>query len=304
MSEMKNQSIQPKSSAFSQKINVGDIDLFIKVHGSNLENRVDPEQATLIFNHGGPGMDHTMHEAYWCQFAKAGIQVILPDLRGTGQSEYGDKEKWTLKQWGQDVHSLKEMLGIKTLFVGGMSAGGYVSYSYAAQYPNEAAGIIICNAEPYNSLARILEGYRRNVAKAGGDVEAAVEGARQMFTNATAESVSHYFKYCIPYAGFPNPPKEHAEKCIQNPEMSNWFYSKEFFGFNFLPELPKIQCPVLILASDGSPVHPVEASREAAEAIKPELLHYHEFLDTGCELYSFHPEAVYKIAVDFIHQYS
>ena len=114
-----------------------------------------------------------------------------------------------------------------------MSAGGCITYSYAIQFLNEAAGIIICNSEPYNSLERILAGYRNNVLKAGGNVEAAVDGARQIFTNATSESVPHYFKYCISYAGFPSPSKEHAEKCTQNTKMSNWFFKKSFLSLTF-----------------------------------------------------------------------
>lgn len=289
---------------FTQRVNVGDIDLFIKVHNI-AGDQIDPDQATLIFIHGGPGVDHTMHEKYWSQFAKIGVQVILPDTRGTGQSDYGEKDKWCLAQWAEDIHQLIQRLGLKKCFIGGISAGGYITYQYALKYSQEAAGIIICNAEPYNSLERILEGYRKNVINSGDDVDvnAILSAVKAMFTNTTQEVVDYFFQHCIQYAGFPNPPQEHVENCKQNPEMSKYFFQNEFFTFNLLEDLSKIDCPVLILASDGSPIHPIEASREAAEKIKPALLHYHEFLGAGAEVYSFHPKEICDIVKKFFKKY-
>lgn len=57
--------------------------------------------------------------------------------------------------------------------------------------------------------------------------------------------------------------------------------AKSCFGFNCYDELPKIQCPTLVLGSEGDEVVTAEASRETAEALSCELYLYDKSFGHG-----------------------
>jgi hypothetical protein len=77
----------------------------------------------LMLLHGSPGVDHLIYQPRFAQLADM-TQVIFLDHRGNGRSEPGPRELWMLAQWGDDVHTFCEALGIEHPIVLGTSFGG------------------------------------------------------------------------------------------------------------------------------------------------------------------------------------
>jgi len=279
--------------------------LFYKVYGStkDAQKEIDPEQPTLIFLHGGPGVvDHTLYEPFWSKFSvhvmgNSTLQVIFIDQRGCGKSyidrdnnrDYGDPNKWTLEQWGKDVHTFFTRFNIQKPIIAGVSFGGAVAMSCAVQFPTELGGLILCDTDARFDLDEIVNQFAKKVRKKGGDnfeVEKVCNAAKAMFIDTTQQTYANYVSTCIPYcATNPYNPNLIAQ-CVKN-EKAAFFYNKnELTKYNFLPDLVKIECKTLVMGGDQNPVHNAESAKKTAEAIKPEQLTFEIFYGAGSPVYA------------------
>jgi 3-oxoadipate enol-lactonase len=74
-------------------------------------------------------------------------RVILPDLRGFGESQnFSDIN--TIEDSAQDIAELMDMLDIKRAIIGGLSMGGFVTFYLYKMFPEKFAGIILCDTHP------------------------------------------------------------------------------------------------------------------------------------------------------------
>src|SRR5215469_1796233 len=173
------------------KILVGDLRLFVDVEGASL--RVDGPQMrqapTLLLLHGGPFIDHSMFKPEHSQLCDA-AQLVYLDHRGRGRSERGDRAKWNLEQWGNDVHAFCDALEIEMM---GVSFGGIVAMSYATRHPEHAAGLILCS-----TMARWRDERSLGDSRNSGDLMRAkrrgVSGTsrRGKTVALTPQSAGHY----------------------------------------------------------------------------------------------------------------
>lgn len=74
-------------------------------------------------------------------------RVILPDLRGHGQSEAGEGPI-TMEQLGADVVRLLDELKIQKALFAGCSIGGYTLYEIWRKAPARAQALAFCCAKP------------------------------------------------------------------------------------------------------------------------------------------------------------
>lgn len=74
-------------------------------------------------------------------------RVILPDLRGMGQSEAGDGPI-TMERLGADVVRLLEELQIQRAMFAGCSIGGYTLYELWRRVPERVQALAFCCAKP------------------------------------------------------------------------------------------------------------------------------------------------------------
>jgi pimeloyl-ACP methyl ester carboxylesterase len=68
----------------------------------------------------------------------AGYRVILPDLRGFGDSEGGGSTV-QMDDFADDIIQLLDYLGVDRAIIGGMSMGGYVLFNLLERYPQRIA---------------------------------------------------------------------------------------------------------------------------------------------------------------------
>jgi pimeloyl-ACP methyl ester carboxylesterase len=77
----------------------------------------------------------------------ARYRVILPDLRGHGQSESGDGPI-TMERLGADVLRLLDELQIQRALFAGCSIGGYTLYELWRRAPERVQALALCCARP------------------------------------------------------------------------------------------------------------------------------------------------------------
>jgi pimeloyl-ACP methyl ester carboxylesterase len=146
----------------------------------------------LVLLHGFP-LDGTM----WADVAEILSQqwrVIIPDLRGFGQSPWppeqspqsGDdvtsgKVTWSVAAMAADVEALLAELKIDgPIVLAGLSMGGYIALQFALRYPARLRGLILADT------------------RAAADSEEARAGRRKMAERVLAESPGFVAETMIP----------------------------------------------------------------------------------------------------------
>ena len=95
------------------------------------------------------------HE-FWLPIAPtlaARYRVILPDLRGHGQSELGRElskaqAPLTMSRLGQDLEQLFDILGISEALFAGCSIGGYALFELWRRAPHRVRALAFCSSRP------------------------------------------------------------------------------------------------------------------------------------------------------------
>jgi len=71
-------------------------------------------------------------------------RVIVPDMRGFGESDLGSSDA-SIADMADDVAVMLDSLGIKRAAVGGLSMGGYVALAFAARHPARLERLILAD---------------------------------------------------------------------------------------------------------------------------------------------------------------
>lgn len=118
-----------------ETINIGDARLAVEVRGAG---------APLVLVHGFP-LDHTMWRHQVERFA-ATRQVIVPDLRGFGQSE-GHRDILTMQQHADDLAALLRAMNLTgKVTLCGLSMGGYIAWQFWQRHSALLERLIVCDS--------------------------------------------------------------------------------------------------------------------------------------------------------------
>ncbi len=277
------------------RVKIGDVRLYFDVEGAKLrpDGAMMREVPTVILLHGGPGFDHSNFKPDFSRLTEI-AQVVYLDHRGNGRSDRGDRSKWNLPQWGDDVRSFCETLEIERPIVMGVSFGGMVAMSYATRHPEHPAKLVLSSTAARSRQDRSLDMFERL-----GGAEAR-EAARRFFDNPGPETMADYQKKCLPlYNRTPSGP-ESILRSVMNLELMADFFKHESHTFNFLPELGRIKCPTLIAAGELDPILPVADSKDIAAAIAPNLARLEVFENAGHGAHRDQPDRFFKVLNEFI----
>ena len=110
----------------------------ISVNGINLAYTRRGQGIPLVLIHGFP-LDHTS----WDEVApilENKFDVILPDLRGFGQSTTIESP-YSMADMADDIARLLDDLGIEKAAIAGHSMGGYVALAFLKKYPQRVIGL-------------------------------------------------------------------------------------------------------------------------------------------------------------------
>ncbi|MGE0880840.1 MAG: alpha/beta fold hydrolase [Acidimicrobiia bacterium] len=122
----------------------------------------------LVLVHGWP----ETKRVYWkviAPLADAGFDVIVPDLRGFGESDIGDDPRRDPPMFARDIHSLvHEELGLERVVLAGGDLGGPVVQDISLRFPEFVDRMVLFNSPlPYN--AETMTGMRTRGFRASMD---------------------------------------------------------------------------------------------------------------------------------------
>lgn len=104
----------------------------------------DPPPVVLV--HGHP-FNRTMWQPQTAALVAAGYRVIVPDLRGYGES--GVVPGRTLfAEFADDLAALLDRLGVARAVVGGVSMGGQIAMEFHRLRPGRVAALVLADMSP------------------------------------------------------------------------------------------------------------------------------------------------------------
>lgn len=118
---------------------------------------------------------------------------VTLDLPGFGRSLAGNRQDWSLENYGKDVIAVINAIGAKTAVLVGHSMGGAVAMEAALSAPERVSHLIAVDSLIHAAFYdRTPEGEIEPIVAAfAGDFAAAVQAAMQAYVLSTSSSGAH-----------------------------------------------------------------------------------------------------------------
>ena len=278
------------------RIAVGDgVRLFVDVDGAEFvpDGPRMRRRPVLVLLHGGPGMDHSSFKVDLDSLREI-AQLVFIDHRGNGRSDDGPAEKWNLPQWGDDVRTVCDALGIESPVVMGQSFGGFVAQSYATRHPEHPAALIFSSTSPKKNASRNLAMFE----KLGGASARSI--AEEFYRDPSPETLGDFVKQCMSLYNTRFSDPDGMKRSVLRGEVLFHFFRHGWPSFDFLPDLSRICCPTLVLGGEEDPTTPIEDQEDIVAAIRSDLVQFHRFPDCGHGAYRDCPDEAIPIIRDFV----
>ena len=75
-------------------------------------------------------------------------RVVVPDLRGFGESAVGSEDVATMEEMARDVAALLDELKIERAVLGGLSMGGYVALAFWRLFSRRVRALVLADTRP------------------------------------------------------------------------------------------------------------------------------------------------------------
>lgn len=117
---------------------------FTTSDGETLTYTVKGNGPKIFLLAGGPGYAGSAM-MYWVDSLYNDFECVLPDLRGTGNSEdvLLDSSTVNMKRAAEDIDNLRKHLGIDKITLCGISFGGALAQCYAANFPDQTENLVL-----------------------------------------------------------------------------------------------------------------------------------------------------------------
>ena len=133
---------------------------YMKTQGFSMFYTTSGKGPPVLLIHG-LGSDHRGWE-YQEDDMKQHFRLVVPDLRGHGQSEGGFTDFIPAHQFAEDLDHLLTHLHIDKARVVGHSLGGIVAQQFALDYPNRVERLVLVGTTPKvtEEIADVVLGWR------------------------------------------------------------------------------------------------------------------------------------------------
>ncbi|HZG82058.1 MAG TPA: alpha/beta hydrolase [Brevibacillus sp.] len=231
------------------------------------------EKPVCFILHGGPGGDHTGYKPGLTPLSEH-MQLVYIDNRGSGHSDHGPKESYTLENNVADIDALRRHLGLEKVVLHGHSYGGMVAQEYALRYPDHVAGLLLLTTSPSYEF---LHKAKKIVEEKGTPEMKEITAVLWEGQFESQEQLNRFYEIMAPmYSVTHNaqPSEEEKQRTLDARARSNRSYQalNQGFGgflktFDLRDELPNITAPTLIMGARYDWITPVEESVEIAQRI-------------------------------------
>jgi pimeloyl-ACP methyl ester carboxylesterase len=132
-----------------------------------LSYKIKGKGSTIVLIHGFGGDSRYLH--LLSDFLQQQFQVILPDLRGSGQSNFkpGPNEEeeptLTIESMAADIKKILDNEQISLCTMLGHSMGGYVTLAFADMYPHFLEAIGLIHSSAYADGSEKLNARQKNI---------------------------------------------------------------------------------------------------------------------------------------------
>ena len=234
-----------------EKIKVDSIELAYERHGNG---------TPLVLLHGFP-LDHHLWDEI-VPLLKDSFDLIIPDLRGFGESETIDTP-YTMEDYASDITGLLDHLGIQKAAVVGHSMGGYVALAFARTYPERVSGLALVSSQAPADPPERKEGRYKSAADvAEKGISGVVETMAPKFTSdPRLQAVASEIMEKQKPAAYIGALKAMAERADSTPILSTFTF------------------PLVIIHGDEDALISVDRAREVKASIPGS--HYAELRGIG-----------------------
>ena len=130
----------------------------IKLHHIDIGN----SKEVILFLHGlGANSDSWSEQT---NFFKEDYRLIVPDLRGHGQSPFSD-EAFSFELCADDIFYLLKELNIEKVHLCGFSVGGMIAFEFAVKYPERLHSFCVVNTLAWFKLFNFKEAFSFNLRR-------------------------------------------------------------------------------------------------------------------------------------------
>ncbi|NDL58271.1 alpha/beta fold hydrolase [Phytoactinopolyspora mesophila] len=209
----------------------------------------------LVLVHGHP-FDRSMWRPQIEHFSRRGWRVIAPDLRGYGESTVVPG-KTTLETFARDISGLLDRLGVQSFVLGGLSMGGQIAMEIHRLFPDRVRGLVLADT---SAVAETADG---KVAR------------HQTADRLLRKGMSHYADEALPKMLSPQNIKTmpdvaaHVASMMKNtsPEGAAAALRGRAERPDYLPELPLVAVPALVIVGSDDEFTPVSDAELIHELI-------------------------------------
>jgi len=225
------------------------------VHGIRLAYVDEGSGPPVVLVHGFP-LDHAMWDAQ-VDVLKGQCRVIVPDLRGFGQSDVTEGTV-TMEQFADDVAGLLDALGVREpVVLAGLSMGGYVAFQFFRRHRGRLRALVLCDTRAGADTPQAAAARRETAEKV------LREGPGSLVENMPAKLFAAATLKDRPGVA------ESLRRVIASTDPRG--IAAASLGMAQRPDvtamLPEVDCPTLVVVGREDAISPPEEMRQLAAAI-------------------------------------
>jgi len=214
----------------------------------NYQTYGSKENDPLVLIHG-LGAEGNM---WWPQinsFPDQGLYLIVPDMRGHGQTSAGNG--FSIQGCAGDIRDLLDHLEVESAHVAGVSMGGVIAQQFACDFPNRVNRLIIADSfSEVSSLGEKLGGWMQWLTMKTAP-SLMLRSLQAAYKGEDKKQTLHYF-----------------QQTYKNTDHRQLLRARAALNrFRITHRLPGIKTPVKILVGDGFGKFAIRMGQKTADAI-------------------------------------